>query len=70
MEAVMVDAGGPDHISVGVKIPRGGLQRPISSRSLYLIPPGKVKNCFKNYFLSFCFSSYQAFLISSSVFSS
>ena len=38
----MVDAGGPDHVTVGVKIPRGGLQRPISSRSLYVIPPGKV----------------------------
>ncbi len=38
----MIDAGGPDHLSVGVKIPRGGYQRPISSRNLYAIPPGKM----------------------------
>jgi hypothetical protein len=42
MEALMIDAGGPDHLSVGVRIPRGGLQRPISNRYLYVIPPGKV----------------------------
>ena len=42
MEALMIDAGGPDHLSVGVRIPRGGLQRPISSRYLYAIPPGKA----------------------------
>ena len=39
----MIDAGGPDHLSVGVKIPRGGYQRPISNRDLYIIPPGKIK---------------------------
>jgi hypothetical protein len=42
MEALMIDAGGPDHLSVGVRIPRGGLQRPIPNRYLYAIPPGKV----------------------------
>jgi hypothetical protein len=42
MEALMIDAGGPDHLSVGVRIPRGGLQRPISNRYLYAIPPGKA----------------------------
>ena len=42
MEALMVDAGGPDHLSVGVKVPRGGLQRPISNRYLYVIPPGTL----------------------------
>lgn len=40
LEAVMIDAGGPDHLSVGVKIPGGGYQRPISNRYLYVIPPG------------------------------
>ena len=40
MEAVMVDAGGPDHLSVGVKIPGGRLERPISNKYLYIIPPG------------------------------
>ena len=42
IEALMIDAGGPDHLSVGVKIPRGGYQRPISNRDLYVIPPGKI----------------------------
>ena len=37
----MVDAGGPDHLSVGVKIPGGRLERPISNRNLYIIPPGR-----------------------------
>jgi hypothetical protein len=41
----MIDAGGPDHLSVGVRIPRGGFQRPISNRYLYVIPPGKVLCC-------------------------
>jgi hypothetical protein len=41
----MIDAGGPDHLSVGVRIPRGGFQRPISNRYLYVIPPGRVQ-CF------------------------
>ena len=36
----MVDAGGPDHLSVGVKIPGGRLERPISNKYLYIIPPG------------------------------
>jgi hypothetical protein len=38
----MIDAGGPDHLSVGVKIPRGGYQRPISGGNLYAIPPGEI----------------------------
>ena len=41
MEALMIDAGGPDHLSVGVRIPGGRFERPISSRDLYAIPPGK-----------------------------
>ena len=43
MEALMIDAGGPDHLSVGVRIPGGGLQRPISGKNLYVIPPGKLQ---------------------------
>ena len=46
----MVDAGGPDHLSVGVKIPGGRLERPISNKNLYIIPPGMV--VFSNVFLS------------------
>ena len=42
MEALMVDAGGPDHLSVGVKIPGGRFERPISDKNLYIIPPGRV----------------------------
>ena len=38
----MIDAGGPDHLSVGVKIPGRGYQRPISSKNLYALPPGNV----------------------------
>ena len=41
IEALMIDAGGPDHLSVGVKIPGGRVERPISSSYLYAIPPGK-----------------------------
>ena len=47
----MVDAGGPDHLSVGVKIPGGRLERPISNKNLYIIPPGIYTNVFKNGFL-------------------
>ena len=39
----MIDDGGPDHLSIGVKIPGKGYQRPISSRDLYAIPPGKIQ---------------------------
>ena len=57
MEALMIDAGGPDHLSVGVRIPGGGLQRPISNRYLYVIPPGK--SCQSIFFIPrFHFTDY------------
>ena len=40
LEALMVDAGGPDHLTVGVRLPNGRMQRPVSSRNIYRIPPG------------------------------
>ena len=43
MEALMIDAGGPDHLSVGVRIPGRGYQRPISNRNLYVVPPGNPR---------------------------
>lgn len=43
IEALMIDAGGPDHLSVGVRIPGGRFERPISRNNLYITPPGKVQ---------------------------
>jgi hypothetical protein len=43
MEALMIDAGGPDHLSVGCKIPKGGYQSPISNKNLYVVPPGNLR---------------------------
>ena len=42
LEALMVDAGGPDHLTIGVRLPNGRMQRPVSSRDIYRIPPGTV----------------------------
>ena len=39
----MIDAGGPDHLSVGVRIPGRGYQRPISNRNVYVVPPGSLR---------------------------
>ena len=49
IEALMIDAGGPDHVSVGVRIPGRGYQRPISPRNLYVIPPGRVQVLLRNF---------------------
>ena len=45
----MVDAGGPDHLSVGVRIPGGRLERPISNKNVYATRPGKMH--FSRYFI-------------------
>ena len=47
----MIDAGGPDHLSVGVRIPGRGYQRPISNRNLYVVPPGNPITFLHHYFL-------------------
>ena len=39
MEALMKEGGGGDHIAVGVKLPSGTLQRPISQQDIYIRPP-------------------------------
>ena len=39
MEALMKEGGGGDHITVGVKLPSGTLQRPISQEDIYIRPP-------------------------------
>ena len=39
MEALMKEGGGGDHIAVGVKLPSGTLQRPISQEDIYIRPP-------------------------------
>ena len=41
MEALMEDAGGPDHITVRVRLPSGTIQTPVSKDDLYTTPPGK-----------------------------
>jgi hypothetical protein len=41
IEALMKERRGGDHISVGVKLPSGVLQRPISNNDVYIKPPGK-----------------------------
>ena len=41
IEALMKEGGGLDHISVGVKLPSGVLQRPISNNDVYIKPPSK-----------------------------
>ena len=49
----MVDAGGPDHLSVGVKIPGRRFERPISNKYLYIIPPG-ILAFLRNFSLTYC----------------
>ncbi|CAB4003297.1 Hypothetical predicted protein [Paramuricea clavata] len=39
MEALLKEGGGGDHIAVGVKLPSGSLQRPISQGDIYIRPP-------------------------------
>ena len=39
MEALLKEGGGGDHITVGVKLPSGTLQRPISQEDIYIRPP-------------------------------
>ena len=39
MEALMKEGGGGDHIAVGVKLPSGIFQRPISQEDIYIRPP-------------------------------
>ena len=47
MEALMKEGGGGDHIAVGVKLPSGTLQRPISQQDIYIRPPGMRNSTFK-----------------------
>ena len=42
MEALLKEGGGGDHIAVGVKLPSGALQRPISQEDIYIRPPGII----------------------------
>ena len=42
IEVVMKEAGGGDHLSVGVRLPRRGGIRPVSKRNLYQRPPGRL----------------------------
>ena len=41
-EVLMKEGGGGDHVSVGVKLPSGVLQRPIANNDVYIKPPGRV----------------------------
>ena len=41
IEALMEDAGGPDHITVRVRLPSGTIQTPVSKEDLFVAPPGK-----------------------------
>ena len=41
IEALMKDAGGPDHITVRVRLPSGTIQTPVSKQDLYTTLPGK-----------------------------
>ena len=38
----MEDAGGPDHITVRVRLPSGTIQSPVSKEDLFIAPPGKI----------------------------
>ena len=60
IEALMIDAGGPDHLSVGVRLPGGRFQRPISRNNLYIIPPGKLHVSF-NKECHLCFNKFSTF---------
>ena len=42
IEALMEDAGGPDHITVRVRLPSGTIQSPVSKEDLFIAPPGKT----------------------------
>ncbi|CAB4023312.1 Hypothetical predicted protein, partial [Paramuricea clavata] len=42
VEALMKEGPGGDHISVGVKLPSGVLQRPIANNDVYIKPPGPI----------------------------
>ena len=46
MEALLKQGIGGDHIAVGVELPSGTLQRPISQEDIYIRPPGMTKNTF------------------------
>ncbi len=43
MEALLKEGGGGDHIAVGVKLPSGAFQRPISQEDVYIRPPGMME---------------------------
>ena len=43
----MEDAGGPDHITVRVRLPSGTIQTPVSKDDLYTTPPGKNNENFE-----------------------
>jgi hypothetical protein len=42
VEALLKEGPGGDHISVGVKLPSGVLQRPIANNDVYIKPPGRA----------------------------
>ena len=44
IEALLKEGGGGDHIAVGVKLPSGTVQRPVSPEDIYIRPPGILYN--------------------------
>jgi hypothetical protein len=55
----MIDAGGPDHLSVGVRIPGGRLERPMSNRYLYVVPPGNLQILQHTFYICQIFDSFR-----------
>ena len=54
LEAMMKEGGGGDHISVGVKLPSGVLQRPISKEVVYIKPPGNTLFTYSKFIKQVC----------------
>ena len=51
MEALMKEGGGGDHITIGVKLPSGTLQRPISQEDIYIRPPQGITGKMLKFFI-------------------
>ena len=45
MQAFVKEGGGGDHISVGVKLPNGKMERPIQNTNLFVGPNGAFLHC-------------------------
>ena len=54
VEALMKETWGGDHVSVGVKLPSGVLQRPISNSDVYINPPSKFIRGVLSFVTVFC----------------